>query len=179
MNIPGLLRTGIVGEDASAVDDTTLTTVAGLLRAFSKEACVVAGHYTQGKGRRNVTGHDMKCALMYCARTYFSNDVKDLSDRLQTEIEAMREEDEEESGEEEDDESGEEEDDESGEEEDEESGEEEDEGEEVEEEECKRDPKDVQLARNVDCIVNVWDKWQPEDPVHQLLKRAIDNTPVP
>jgi histone H3/H4 len=170
MNIPGLLRTGIVGEDASAVDDTTLTTVAGLLRAFSKEACVVAGHYTQGKGRRKVTGHDMKCALMYCARTYFSKDDKDLSDRLQTEIEAMREEDEEESGEEEDDESGEEEDD--------ESGEEEDEGVEVEEEECKRDPKDIQLARNVDCIVNVWDKWQPEDPVHQLLKRAIDNTPV-
>lgn len=174
MNIPGLLRSGIGGQDASAVDDTTLTTVAGLLRAFSKEACVVAGHYTQGKGRRKVTGYDMKCALMYCARTYFSKDDKDLSDRLQTEIEAMREEDEEESGEEEeDDESGEEEDEQSSE----ESGEE-DENEEKKEKECKRDPKDIQLAHNVDCIVNVWDKWQPEDPVHQLLKRAIDNTPV-
>lgn len=168
MNIPGLLRSGIVGEDASVVDDTTLTTVAGLLRAFSKEACVVAGHYTQGKGRRKVTGHDMKCALMYCARTYFSKDDKDLSYRLQTEIEAMREEDEEESGEEGDEESEEEEDE----------GEEEEEEDEGEEEQCKRDPKDVQLAHNVDCIVNVWDKWQPEDPVHQLLKRAIDNTPV-
>jgi hypothetical protein len=162
MNIPGLLRSGIVGEDAGAVDDTTLTTVAGLLRAFSKEACMVAGRYTQGKGRRKVTGHDMKCALMFCARTYFSKDDKDLSDRLQTEIEEMRDESGEGSGEE-----------------DEESGEEDGEsGEEEQEEECKRDPKDVQLAHNVDCIVNVWDKWRPEDQVHQLLKRAIDNTPV-
>ena len=167
MNIPGLLRSGIVGGDEGAMDDTTLTTVTGLLRAFSKEACVVAAHYTHGKGRKKVTGHDMKCALMYSARTYFSKDDKDLFDRLQTEIEEMREEDEEEDEEEDDEED------------DEESGESDEESaQEEEEDECKRDPNDVQLAHNVDSIVNAWDKWQPNDPVHQLLKRAIDNTPV-
>ena len=37
---------------------------------------------------------------------------------------------------------------------------------------------DERLAHQIDIIVGVWELWQPEDPVHRLLKRAIDNTPV-
>ena len=55
MNIPEVLRSGTVGSTDST-EDTTLTTVAGLLRCFSKEACDVAVHYTLGKGTEDRHG---------------------------------------------------------------------------------------------------------------------------
>ena len=40
------------------------------------------------------------------------------------------------------------------------------------------DAADLTLVRHVDAIAPTWHLWNPEDPVHQLIKRAIDNTPV-
>ena len=39
-------------------------------------------------------------------------------------------------------------------------------------EQCQR------LVVHVDMICNSWSNWEPVDPVHCLIKRAIDNTPV-
>jgi hypothetical protein len=113
----------------------------------------------------------MQHALKYCARTFFQRDDNDLADVVGREQEEMRNEttsDEEEST---DDEGIADEDVES--------------TDETEEEEGEGEiyarvpePTDVQLARNVDTVVQHWNAWHPEDPMHALIKRAIDNTPV-
>ena len=63
-------------------------------------------------------------------------------------------------------------------------GEEEDEEGEGEEEDEEATPSTemtqeqrVRLVTHVDAIVKAWPLWQPEDPVHQML-RAIDATPL-
>ena len=60
-------------------------------------------------------------------------------------------------------------------------GEEEEDGEEEEEEEEEGEEgreKDVMICSHVDAIKNSWHLYEPEDPLHSLIKRAIDNTPV-
>jgi Mg-chelatase subunit ChlI len=156
------MRTGLVGEvDASEPEQTTTDMVVALMRVFMKDAIVVAGRYTLGHGRTTVRGEDMRGALMYCARTFFED--PDMYQKIAAEQVEMDEEDESD----EDDESGEEE----------ESGED-DESEEQEFKGDATDPRDVQLVKHVDAIVATWNKWVPEDPVHLLIKRAIDQTPV-
>lgn len=157
------MRTGLVGEvDVSEPEQTTTDMVVALMRVFMKDAIVVAGRYTLGQGRTTVRGEDMRGALMYCARTFFEDpDMYQKIAAEQVEMDEEEGEEEEESDEEED-----------------ESGEEEDESEEQEFKGDTTDPRDVQLVKHVDAIVATWSKWVPEDPVHQLIKRAIDQTPV-
>jgi hypothetical protein len=167
--IPFTIRTGIVGEVEESTEHTN--TVIALMRVFMKDAIVVAGRYTCAQGRNSVSGEDMQHALKYCARTFFQRDDNDLADVVGREQEEMRNEttsDEEEST---DDEGIADEDVES--------------TDETEEEEGEGEiyarvpePTDVQLARNVDTVVQHWNAWHPEDPMHALIKRAIDNTPV-
>jgi cobalamin biosynthesis protein CobT len=156
------MRTGVLGEIApSAAEEETTEQVVALLRVFMKDSLIVAGRYAHGQRRNEVTVEDMRKGLMYCARTFFEQDG----------LEAKVEDERVEMGEEED-ESGEEE---SGEEEgEEESGEEE--GEEEGDADVEPDARDLQLVRHVDTIAQNWHLWQPEDPVHQLIKRAIDHT---
>ena len=40
------------------------------------------------------------------------------------------------------------------------------------------DTPDPRLVTHVERIVETWPLWKPEDPVHALIKRAIDDTPV-
>ena len=151
--IPSSIKSGLIdGADSSTQEQETITIVLGILRSFAKEACVIAATYVHTQGRQNVRADDMCKALKFCARTFFQKEDSDLKQRLQTEIDEMKEE----SGEEE---SGEE-----------ESG---------EEEVYTGEPpttQDIQLVSNIDLIESTWDKWSPTDPVHILLKRAIDNT---
>jgi hypothetical protein len=162
------MRTGTVGfvdeEDTSHLD-----TVAATLRVFMKDAIRVAGRYSIACNRKEVCGNDMKLALMYCARTFFERDDDTLLTHVAHERELMAEEEEEE-GEEGDDED--EDEDEEG---DEEEGDEDEEG---EEEDLTVTPADIQLRHNVDTVAKSWTLWEPDDPVHQLIKRSIDNTPV-
>lgn len=160
--IPSTIRTGLVGDVEESTDDTN--TVIALMRVFMKDAIVVAGRYTCAQGRNSVSGADMQCALKYCARTFFQRDDNDLADVVRREQEEMQNESTDEE-------------DESTDEEDESTDESEGEGEE-ETYAGVPDPSDVQLARNVDAVLQHWDAWQPDDPVHALIKRAIDNTPV-
>lgn len=168
--IPSTIRTGLAGKVEEGTEHTD--TVVALLRVFMKDAIVVAGRYTCAQGRNSVSGADMQRALKYCARTFFQRGDDDLADVVRREQEEMQNEstDEEEEGEDDDDATDEEVEstDES----------EEDEGEDDETYTGVPEPSDVQLARNVDTVVQHWDAWQPEDPVHVLIKRAIDNTPV-
>lgn len=142
-------------------------TMIALMRVFMRDAIVVAGRYTCAQGRSSVSGVDMQCALKYCARTFFDRDDSDLMDVVRREQEEMRDESTDNEMENTDDEAT---DDEA-------------ESEEEEEEDGNTykgvpDPSDVQLAHNVDTVVQHWDVWDPKDPVHALIKRAIDNTSV-
>jgi Mg-chelatase subunit ChlI len=173
------MRTGIVGEVAASPNEVeTVETVQALMRLFAQDACVVAGRYTQAQGRRVVTARDMRNALMYCARTFFEESESSLQTRVREEVETMQIEGD---GEEESEGDGEEESEEESEEEGEEEGEEEEESEEEGEEgdqEGGEEGKDASLVKHVDTIVSAWSLWQPEDPIHSMLKRAIDATPV-
>ena len=166
--IPSTIRTGLVGEVNESTEHTN--TVIALMRVFMKDAIVVAGRYTCAQGRNSVSGVDMQRALKYCARTFFQRDDTDLADVVRREQEEMQnestgEDDESTDGEGETDEDAESTDDSDGDgEEDTYTG--------------VPEPSDVQLARNVDTVVQHWEAWQPDDPVHALIKRAIDNTPV-
>ena len=168
--LPSQLRTGLLDEGDERVDDT-LETFAALMRVFAKDALVVAGKITAADGRREVRAVDMKHAMMYCARTFFEQQDGDLRARVEQEIEKMQDE---ESG---DGESGEE---------GEQSGEEESEEESAEDGACVDGPwHDVpleerasyeSLGKHVRAIVDTWHLWAPTDPVHVLIKRAIDAT---
>ena len=159
--IPTTIRTGLVGE-VEEDHSEHVNTVIALMRVFMKDAILVAGRYTCAHERKRVTGEDMQRALKYCARTFFQRDDQDLADVVRREQEAMQEETD-------DDDEG-------------ETEEEEETDEEEEEEEnftgSIANASDMQLARNVEAVVTHWDRWNPEDPVHALIKRAIDNTPV-
>ena len=136
-----------------------MDTVIALMRAFMKDAIVVAGRYTRAQGRNSVSGVDMQCALKYCARTFFQRDDYDLADVVRREHEELQGES-------------------STDEQEESTGDTEEETGDGETYTGVPEPSDVQLARNVDTVVQHWGAWQPDDPVHALIKRAIDNTPV-
>lgn len=171
-----LMRSGLVGEvqDSDAELDV-LDTVAALLRLFTKDSLVVAGRYASAHGRDEVTGDDMRAALMYCARTFFEKGDAELQALVDEERQAMAEE-----GSDEDD--GEE-------------GEEGSDQSQDEESSASTDgggggrfrgggdgvvpsDDDRRLAQHVDTIVRHWDQWHPTDPVHCLIKRAIDHGPT-
>ena len=161
---PAVLRTGLFGASSDASDDS-LRTALGILHAFAAEACRVSGKYAHAHGRRRVTGDDMQRALKFCARTYFSKPQDELEADLN---DARRWQDEEEG--EEGSEDGEEE-------------ESEEEGEEESEEESEDEvfrgtasPETVRTAARVDAVAEAWARWHPDDPVHQIIKRAIDRT---
>ena len=172
MQPPTHMRSGFGSDDLEDPRvQQMLTQVQALMLAFSREAIVVAGRCTCAQGRNSVSAKDMRDALMYCARTFFQKDDADLRTRVDEAVQFMNEAD----GEEEED------------------GEEgyDSEEEEEEEEEDKENAtgstdqtdlteissSDVQLRRNVQTVVNTWHLWSPTDPVHVLVKNAIDNTP--
>lgn len=147
------MKTGLVDEEIES-HAPVVNTVLALLRVFSKDAIDVSARVAIVDERTVIQGHHMKEPLMYTARTFFQNHSdEDLAQLVSNEMEEMEEE---------------------------ESEEEEGEEEEGEEEEGIADePTDAdrQLARNVQQIVKTWDKWEPTDPVHILIKKAIDDTP--
>jgi hypothetical protein len=177
-----------------------------LMRIFAKDASVTAAQYVQGCKRRVVRAEDMRSALKYQARTFLEQPEAVLSARVNQEIIDMRQEDEEgeeegeeEEGEKEEGEEEEGEEEEGEEEEGEEEGEEEEgeeEGEEEEggeeeggeekEEEGEEKERDVneqnqtedfsRLVQHIHKICEVWHLWNPTDPLHIVIKKAIDNT---
>ena len=155
--VPAEIRTGLVGEiDTADVELATVETVLALMRLFTREALDVAARYVRGKNLQEVGCQDMRNSLMYCARTFFSQDNVVLQQRIQDEIEIMKQEEEEEEGGEEG------------------KGEEEEQGAEGGQE--SEAPSERQLVKHVDAICRVWHLWKPVDPVHVLIKKAIDDT---
>ena len=167
--LPAMLRSGFDAHVEDA-DNGTVTTVIALLRVFALDASTIAGKYAEAHGRSVVTGNDMRSALMYCARTFFEQEDGTLATRVQEEVVRMNEEEEGEESEES------------------EADEEHDNGDEDSESEKSEDDEETgetgggehgenpRLVRHVNAIVETWHLWCPEDPVHQLIKRAIDST---
>lgn len=179
------MQTGLL-DGGSAVDgqiESMLNTSAALLRCFAKDATLVAARYANGNGRCEVTALDMHKSLKYVARTFFQQEEGTLQARVQEEVARMESEESDEDDGEEDEEEDEEEDGEDDEyyDDGEEDGGEEDGGEEDGSHREKKDPpspRDVQLVRCVDQIVATWPLYKPNCNLSQLLKRAIDNTPI-
>ena len=165
------MRSGVAGEIRYDQETQMLTTLVALLRMFAKDSVTIAGRYTRAKRRRCVKARTMRKSLMYCARTFFNQDDQTMQNRINEEIQLMNEEEDESDGEE-----GEEEEEEGEEEEE----EEDEEGEEEGSEECIEEPSPIDLALvdHVDKIDETWNSWKPTDPLHAMLKRAIDATPV-
>lgn len=163
--LPDLLRSGFDTHVEDA-DNGTVTTVIALLRVFALDASTIAGKYAEAHGRNVVTGNDMRSALMYCARTFFEQEDGTLATRVHEEVVRMNDEEEgEESEESEDDEEYDDSDSEKN---------EDDEG--TGETGGGENGENPRLVQHVNAIVKTWHLWCPEDPVHQLIKRAIDNT---
>lgn len=159
-----ILRTGLVGDvESSPEDKSTVDKTIALLRLFSEDAIGIAGRYTCAHQRNEVTAMDMKCALMYCARTFFEQAHVDLDARMREEMRIMEDESDEETASED--------------EEDEDNSEEDEEVDDEDGEEENEDPMtDAALVSHVNAIVASWPLWDPVDPVHVLIKRAIDQT---
>ena len=155
--IPAQLRTGLLAADDDGDDDDTTAKFVALLRMFTKEGVEVAARYVHACGRNEVSGDDMRKALMYSARMFFQKEEEQLRGMMEAELEEMDAEAEEESeGEEDEDEEN-----------------EEDEGAEGE---VVVDERDRRFAKNVDTVCALWDRWEPDDPVSALIKRSIDAT---
>ena len=171
--VPSSLRTGLdlVEEEEEEGEEETVTEFIALMRVFTKESIGVAARYTGAHRRTEVTGADMKKALMYCARMFFQKEASEMAKKLQIERDEMslEEEGEEEEGEEE------------------EGEEEEGEVEEGEEEEGEEEERVFQgevadserrFAKNVETVVECWSRWEPQDAVSALIKRSIDKVRV-
>ena len=161
--VPSSLRTGLdlVEEEEEEGEEETVTEFIALMRVFTKESIGVAARYTGAHRRTEVTGADMKKALMYCARMFFQKEASEMAKKLQIERDEMslEEEGEEEEGEEE-------------------------EGEEEEGEEEERvfqgevADSERRFAKNVETVVECWSRWEPQDAVSALIKRSIDKVRV-
>lgn len=161
MQPPSRMQTGFGSDDPDDPRlEQMLTQVQALMLAFSREAMVVAGRCTCAQGRSSVSATDMRDALMYCARTFFEKDDADIKALVDEAVQLM-------------DEADSDEDDEG----DEDSEESEDEDATETIDQPKPSPRDVQLRRNVQTVVKAWPLWTPTDPIHVLVKNAIDNTP--
>ena len=165
--VPSNLRTGLdlVEEEEEEGEEEIVTEFIALMRVFTKESIGVAARYTGAHRRTEVTGADMKKALMYCARMFFQKEASEMAEKLQIERDEMsrEEEGEEEEGEEEEGEV--------------------EEGEEEGEEEERVFQGEVadserRFAKNVETVVECWSRWEPQDAVSVLIKRSIDKVRV-
>ena len=152
---PIQMRTGLLSSDGSH-DNDMMDRMLALLNIFAKDAISVSEKYARAHGRKKIRAYDMHAALKYCARMFFQNNEHNLHTLID---EMMQEETDNDSEEETDDDTDETLSD-----------------SEIEMQEI--DERDVQLAKQVDTIVSTWELWDPTDVIQQIIKRAIDNTPI-
>lgn len=158
------MKTGFsmnTSDDEDEAKGRFIATTMGLMQVFSEEALKTAAHYVIGSGRTDVTDEDILKALKFQARMFFQR-VDDLEGRVeeatQEILESLDSEEEDESDEESDEEY--------------ESDSDDMEIDDDEKKECTR------IVYQVDSIVKSWDKYNPDDPILQFIKRAIDKTEV-
>lgn len=186
MDPPPALRTGFgLGGDHDAAASAMLAQVQALMLAFSEEACIVAGRCAVADGRRTVTARDMRGGLMYCARTFFDQGDDELRARVERAARLLDDEGSDGGEDSDDDEVG-----------DGDEGSDDDEGEgsgggdgggdrqtadegddDLDSTPPEASAADVALRRHVQIVEEHWHRWHPTDPVHVLVKRAIDQTP--
>lgn len=133
------------------IPEDFLKSVIGVLRVLFEDSMMSAQRFAKVCGRTQVTGRDMYFALMYEAHEFFDRDDLETRFLKQSAVESDDEEDEAESSEED---------------------------------------EEVTEAYSTDCVVpddqgfhkavmmyaQQWETWMPEDPMKQMLKRAIDDT---
>lgn len=172
------MKTGFsmnTSDDEDEAKGRFIATTMGLMQVFSEEALKTAAHYVIGSGRTDVTDEDILKALKFQARMFFQR-VDDLEGRVEEATQEILEslDPEEEATRETLESLNSEEDDESDEESDEEYESDSDDMEidDDEKKECTR------IVYQVDSIVKSWDKYNPDDPILQFIKSAIDKTEV-
>lgn len=172
--IPHQLRTGFGGEglDQSAADREE--TIVALMRVFTKEACEVAAVCAQETGRRNIGAEDIRRALMFVSRTFFQTKSDEELHAVVTEERAVMQD---ETDDDETDDDGTDDD---------ETDDDDDDGTDGDgtdgDDETDGDDGTItnsvnetaNLSARVQAVVDGWHAWTPNDPVHVMLKRAID-----
>lgn len=176
------MRTGLLDEPRTA----DVTSVIALMRAFAKEACLVSAKYAKAHKRNVVTAEDMRSALKYTARTYLYQGTDALDKAVRGEMECMEEESDDTDGESEGGATSDEADactasegGQSDENEGDDAG-----GAQDDCADCNSAPpsptmSDKEMKRLVDGVVTSWESWHPTDPVHQLVRNAIEQTALP
>ena len=139
-----------------------------IMSVLSEEALKTSERFAKACGREVVTADDMHHALMYETHEFFEKDIeRRFLTRLQEERQHTYETDDES-------------------EEDEREGDDEDERESEENEESEKNkesfttdccvPSERSFHAKVLRYADEWNQWTPEDPVHILMKNAIDKT---
>lgn len=160
MNFP--IRTGfdLVEDPNDAQDREFMRMVVSLMKILCEEALKSAARYCVASGRNQVSSGDMVRALQYESHVFWD---KDIDQRFVQNMEEERAHTYDTTDDESEDESHEESSDE-------ENGE-------VPSQAGARSSIEEECFRNaVDRIHASWADWAPEDPVKQMLKRAIDST---
>ena len=134
-----------------------------IMSILTKEAMRTSERFCTACGRNTIAGKDMYYALMYEAHEFFNKNIEDdFLNQLEKERTHTYETDEESDMSDEED-----------------NGEEEGNGEEEENEEYTTQlvrEEDREFHSKVLNYANEWETWFPDDPVHMLLKNAIDKT---
>ena len=163
--VPSMLKTGfdVVDDEPVELDQGMMLNVRALLTMFTEDAIRTAGKYAIASSRNVVDDEDMRRALKYVARTFFEH--PDMESRFAV---ARRECEEEES-------------------ESEDSGDNADDSDDadaiaLENPTARENPfasadDAAEFCKKIEECTATWDAWEPTDPVHALVKRAIDNTP--
>lgn len=164
------MKTGFDMIDSDAVDNAQvdfMRKTVCILKILAEEAMSTAERFVKTCGRTIITGNDMYYALMYEAHEFFQ---KDFDARFYEEFEKesqhtyMTDEESEDSEEE--------------------SGEEAEENDDSKMQETKHEaytlecviPQDSGFHSKVIKYATEWRDWFPEDPVHKMIKDAIDKT---
>jgi histone H3/H4 len=163
-----------------------------IMSVLSEEALKTSERFAKACGREVVTADDMHHALMYETHEFFEKDIeRRFLTRLQEERQHTYETDDEgeegeREGDDEDEREGDDEDEREGDDEDEREGDDEDERESEENEESEKNkesftndccvPSERSFHAKVLRYADEWNQWTPEDPVHILMKNAIDKT---
>lgn len=160
MNFP--IRTGfdlVENPNTDVQDREFMRMVVSLMKILCEEALKSAARYCVASGRSEVSSGDMVRALQYESHVFWDKNIDERFVQNMEEERAHTYDTTDDEGEDSDDESS--------------DGDEE----EVQNQVAAQNTIEEECFRNaVDRIHASWAEWTPEDPVKQMLKRAIDST---
>jgi hypothetical protein len=164
---PSVMRTGLLNEPS--VDPQLLQKISNILTFFMEKAVVLSAQYAHAAGRNTLTSTDVKYALQYQSQHF--NGIIESEDDLESKLDQYQNETETES--ETDDDTDDESETES------ETDDDTDDDTDTDDEEFTRcDDSEDPLIQEMNRCHDQWEQWEPQDPLHKLLKKAVDQIDI-